>query len=52
VLDETTRRVLSAFQMRYRPANHDGLPDAETAALVRVLITPPEQRCCAARDGP
>jgi N-acetylmuramoyl-L-alanine amidase len=41
VLDEATRRVLSAFQMRYRPANHNGLPDAETAALVHALNTSP-----------
>lgn len=41
VLDEPTRRALASFQMRYRPANHDGMPDAETAALVHVLITPP-----------
>lgn len=44
VLDDTTKRVLAAFQMRYRPANYDGLPDAETAALVHVLSTPQEQR--------
>jgi N-acetylmuramoyl-L-alanine amidase len=44
VLDDTTTRVLAAFQMRYRPAKYDGLPDAETAALVHVLITPQEQR--------
>lgn len=36
-LDEPLRRVISAFQMKYRPANHDGLPDAETAALLQVL---------------
>ena len=41
VLDETTQRVISAFQMRYRPGNYEGKPDAETAALVQVLITPP-----------
>jgi len=41
VLDEATRRVISAFQMRYRPFRYDGTPDAETAALVQVLITPP-----------
>jgi len=41
LLDAATRRVLSAFQMRYRPANHDGTPDAETAALLHVLVTPP-----------
>jgi N-acetylmuramoyl-L-alanine amidase len=39
-LDDATRRVVAAFQMRYRPALHDGQPDAETAALLRVLNTP------------
>lgn len=38
-LDAATRRVLSAFQMKYRPANYDGLPDANTAALLHVLTT-------------
>jgi N-acetylmuramoyl-L-alanine amidase len=41
VLDEPTRRTLSAFQMRYRPSKYDGLPDAETAALLQVLVGPP-----------
>jgi N-acetylmuramoyl-L-alanine amidase len=41
VLDEQTRNVLSAFQAKYRPANIDGNPDAETAALLEVLTTPP-----------
>ncbi len=36
-LDEETRNVLAAFQMKYRPARHDGEPDAETAALLLVL---------------
>lgn len=36
-LDDATRRVLAAFQMKYRPARHDGRPDAETAALLDVL---------------
>ncbi len=40
-LDEETRRVVSAFQMRFRPTRYDGTPDAETAALLHVLITPP-----------
>jgi N-acetylmuramoyl-L-alanine amidase len=40
VLDEATRTVLSAFQMKYRPANIGGIPDAETAALLEVLTTP------------
>lgn len=39
-LDEATRRVLMIFQMRYRPALHDGTPDAETAALLHVLGAP------------
>lgn len=36
-LDEATRNVLAAFQMKYRPARHDGEPDTETAALLLVL---------------
>ena len=40
-LDEATVNVLSAFQMKYRPALFDGMPDAETAALLEVLTTPP-----------
>jgi N-acetylmuramoyl-L-alanine amidase len=39
-LDEQTRAVLSAFQMKYRPANIDGMPDAETAALLEALTNP------------
>jgi N-acetylmuramoyl-L-alanine amidase len=41
VLDEPTRRTISAFQMRFRPSNFEGTPDAETAALLHVLVTPP-----------
>lgn len=37
------QRVLMNFQMRYRPARHDGQPDAESAALLDVLT---------AGDGP
>lgn len=36
-LDEATRNVIAAFQMKYRPARFDGEPDAETAALLQVL---------------
>ena len=36
-LDQATRNVLAAFQMKYRPARHDGAADAETAALLLVL---------------
>jgi N-acetylmuramoyl-L-alanine amidase len=38
-LDEATVNVIAAFQMRYRPAKFDGMPDAETAALLDVLTT-------------
>jgi len=37
VLDDETRRVIAAFQMKYRPARFDGEPDAETAALLTTL---------------
>ncbi len=36
-LDVATRHVLSAFQMHFRPARFDGMPDAQTAALLTVL---------------
>ena len=39
-LDLQTQRVLMNFQMRYRPENYKGLPDAETAALLQVLTGP------------
>lgn len=38
-LDDATRNVIAAFQTRYRPAKFDGIPDAETAALLDVLTT-------------
>jgi N-acetylmuramoyl-L-alanine amidase len=40
LLDEQTRTVLSAFQMKYRPANIDGQPDVETASLLEALTNP------------
>lgn len=40
-LDPVTRRILSVFQMKYRPSRYDGTPDAETAAILEVLTTPP-----------
>ena len=40
VFDGPTRTVIGAFQMKYRPANIAGEPDAETAALLEVLTTP------------
>ena len=36
-LDEATRNVIAAFQMKYRPTNYGGQPDAETAARLLVL---------------
>ena len=39
-LDEHTRNVISAFQMKYRPGKYDGELDAETAALIDVATTP------------
>jgi N-acetylmuramoyl-L-alanine amidase len=38
--DGPTQRVLMNFQMRYRPAEYAGRPDAETAALLHVLTRP------------
>jgi N-acetylmuramoyl-L-alanine amidase len=37
-LDQPTRNVLAAFQMKYRPTRFDGQPDAETAALLMLLV--------------
>jgi N-acetylmuramoyl-L-alanine amidase len=46
-LDTATRRVIAAFQMKYRPARSDGQPDAETAAMLQALtglaVALPEQ---------
>ena len=42
-LDEDTRSVLAAFQMKYRQRLVDGIPDAETAALLDVLTASPHQ---------
>jgi len=30
--------VLVAFQTKYRPAKFDGMPDAETAAMLDTLV--------------
>jgi N-acetylmuramoyl-L-alanine amidase len=38
--DEATKNALVAFQMKYRPARYDGVPDAETAALLEALLPP------------
>jgi N-acetylmuramoyl-L-alanine amidase len=38
--DTQSQRVLMNFQMRYRPGNYAGEPDAESAALLWVLNNP------------
>ena len=40
-LDEATVNVIAALQMKYRPAQFDGMPDAETAAILEVLTAAP-----------
>ncbi|QLF95027.1 N-acetylmuramoyl-L-alanine amidase [Pseudomonas sp. ABC1] len=37
LLDEQTRNVIAAFQMKYRQSLYDGEPDAQTAALLAVV---------------
>ena len=37
-LDEVTRNVIAAFQMRYRPTRFNGIPDSETAAILAALV--------------
>jgi len=37
-LDRETINTLAAFQMHYRPALHDGQPDAETAAIMLSML--------------
>ena len=39
-LDPATRNVIAVFQMKYRPDRFDGLPDAQTAAILDVLVAP------------
>lgn len=43
VLDPATRKVLAAFQMKYRPANFAGAADAESAAILLLLNRMPRQ---------
>jgi N-acetylmuramoyl-L-alanine amidase len=40
LFDQPTKTVIAAFQMKYRPSNIAGEPDAETAAMLEVLTTP------------
>jgi N-acetylmuramoyl-L-alanine amidase len=39
--DKPSERVMMNFQMRYRPTDYKGQMDAESAALLQVLTTPP-----------
>lgn len=39
-LDQATRNVIAALQMKYRQARYDGEPDAQTAAILLVLNSP------------
>ena len=39
-LDEATVNVIAAFQMKYRNTKFDGMPDAETAAILDALVNP------------
>jgi N-acetylmuramoyl-L-alanine amidase len=39
--DEATIRTLAAFQMKYRPSRYDGVPDAQTAAILDVMTSAP-----------
>lgn len=41
LLDNETRNVITAFQMRFRPMTIDGIPDAETAAMLEALVPSP-----------
>ncbi|WP_129211793.1 N-acetylmuramoyl-L-alanine amidase [Candidatus Pseudomonas adelgestsugas] len=36
-LDTATRHVIAAFQMHFRPSLFDGMPDAESAAILHAL---------------
>ena len=39
-LDQETRNVMMAFQSKYRQSLFDGIPDAETAAILEALTSP------------
>ncbi len=50
-LDVMTKEVIATFQMKYRPRDISGTPDAETAALIEVASTPSSMRVAGAAEG-
>ncbi len=50
-LDAMTKEVITTFQMKYRPRDISGTPDAETAALIEVASTPGIMRVAGASEG-
>ena len=49
-MDAMTKDVISTFQMKYRPSDISGTPDAETAALIEVASTPSAMHVAGAGD--
>jgi N-acetylmuramoyl-L-alanine amidase len=49
-MDVLTKEVIATFQMKYRPRDISGTPDAETAALIEVASTPSSMRVSGASD--
>jgi len=50
LLDVMTQEVIATFQMKYRPRDISGTPDAETAALIEVVSTPATMRVAGSGD--
>jgi N-acetylmuramoyl-L-alanine amidase len=49
-MDVLTKEVIATFQMKYRPRDISGTPDAETAALIEVASTPSAMRVAGASE--